>query len=87
MRGHPDQLLPRKTKVAPTQHRPGAEIASFIRDLQGKPVQSALALEFPILTGTKANDVMGARRREIDLGNKLWIVPGVGSTTFPTIHI
>jgi integrase len=77
-RGHLDQVLPRKSRVAPTKHRPAlpyAEIPEFMQKLRARDSLSARALEFLILTAARTNEVIGARWREIDVKDKLWTVP------------
>jgi integrase len=58
-----------------TKHHPAvpyAEIGTFMIALRRQECISARALEFVVLT---ACEVLGARWDEIDLANKLWIVP------------
>ncbi|QDM15420.1 tyrosine-type recombinase/integrase [Tardiphaga sp. vice304] len=38
---------------------------------------SAQALEFAILTAARTGEVIGAKWSEIDLNQRIWIVPGV----------
>ena len=77
-RGHLDQLLPRKSRLAPVKHRPAMpfkEIPSFIAELRKRDDISTRALEFLILTAARTGEVIGAERREIDIEEKLWTVP------------
>jgi integrase len=77
-RGHLDQVLPRKSRIAPTKHRPAlpyAAIPAFMQKLRARESLSARALEFLILTAARTNEVIGARWSEIDLQGKLWTVP------------
>ncbi len=76
-RGHLDHLLPAQRKIATVKHHeslPYSEIASFIVDLRKQPGTGARALEFLILTAARTSEVTGARWKEIDLANRVWIV-------------
>jgi integrase len=78
-RGHLENLLPRKSKVAPVAHfaaLPYAEIGAFMGDLRKSNGVGAHALEFAILTATRTNEVLGARWNEIDTANRVWTIPG-----------
>jgi integrase len=46
-----------------------------MKDLRGMEGTSAAALEFLILTAARTGEVIGARWSEIDLKDKVWIVP------------
>jgi integrase len=78
-RSHLDQLLARKSRVAPVKHRPALlyrDMPAFIANLHKRNGVSARALEFLILTAARTGEVIGAKRNEIDLGAKLWTAPG-----------
>ena len=77
-RGHLDNLLPARAKVARRRHQPAlpyAEIPAFMADLRKREGVSAKALEFTILAAARTNEVTQARRSEIDWNAKVWIVP------------
>jgi integrase len=77
-RSHLDQILPRKSRIAPTKHRPAlpyTNIPGFMRGLRARQGASARALEFLILTAARTGEVIGARAREIDAKNKMWVIP------------
>ena len=77
-RGHLDQALPRRHQIAPVTHLkalPYAELPGFMAELRQRESNAARALEFTILTAARSNEVLGATWSEIDLDNKLWIVP------------
>jgi len=77
-RGHLENLLPKKSKVHRVEHHaalPYTETSSFIAELRQQEGVAARALEFTILTGTRTGEVIGARWPEIDLENRLWVVP------------
>jgi integrase len=54
---------------------PYAEIPDFMAALRQQSGVGARALEFAILTAARAGEVFGARREEIDLKAKLWVIP------------
>jgi integrase len=77
--GHLDQLLPKKTQVAPVEHHealPYADVPRFMAELRQLDSTSARALEFTILTAARTGDTIGAIRSEIDRKEGLWVVPG-----------
>jgi integrase len=77
--GFLDNLLPKKSKVAPVVHHsalPYQEIAGFMADLRLRDGVAARALQFAILTAARSGEVLGARWSEINLAERLWIVPG-----------
>jgi integrase len=76
--GHLENLLPSKTKVHRVEHHPAlphGEISGFMADLRQKEGVPARALEFAILTAARTGEVIGARWDEMNLTEKLWIVP------------
>jgi integrase len=78
-RGHLENLLPKKSKVRRVEHHaalPYPEIAEFLAELRARGGIAARALEFAILTAARTGEVIGARWTEIDLGARLWTVPG-----------
>jgi len=78
-RGHLDKLLPARSKVARVKHHaalPYVEIPPFMARLRDRSDNSSRALEFAILTGSRTGEAIGARLDEIDLGARLWTIPG-----------
>jgi integrase len=78
-KGHLDTLLPHRKKVAPVVHRaalPYAEVSQFMVDLRRLTDTSARALEFQILAAARSGEVVGARWDEIDMGARVWTIPG-----------
>jgi integrase len=76
--GHFDQLLPRKSQVAPVEHHealPYADLPKFMGELRALDSISARALEFTILTCARTGDTIGAVPSEIDPKDHLWTVP------------
>jgi integrase len=79
-KGHLDKILPKPSKVSRVEHHaalPYGEIRAFIADLQKREGMAARALEVLILTACRSNEVRGATWKEIDLANKLWVIPEV----------
>jgi integrase len=77
-RGHLDKLLPARTKIAKVRHHPAlpyVELPVFMAALRSREGVSARALEFTILTAARTNETIYAKRSEIDLQWRLWIVP------------
>ena len=78
-RGHLENLLPKKSKVAKVEHHAAlayGEMAGFIAELRQHEGVAARALEFAILTAARTGEVIGARCDEFDLAERLWTVPG-----------
>ena len=77
-RGHLENLLPKKSKVRRVKHHPALpydEIAGFVAELRAQEGVAASALEFLILTAARTGEVIGARWDEVDLAEKIWVVP------------
>ena len=75
---HLDQILPARSKIAPTEHHPAipyAELPAFMAELRAKPGISARGLELAILTAARTGEVIAARWDEIDFGGRLWTIP------------
>jgi integrase len=77
-RGHLDKLLPSRSKVRKTRHHsalPYVELAALLTSLRAQEGIAARALEFTILTAGRTGEVIGARRHEFNIHEKLWTVP------------
>jgi integrase len=77
-KGHIENLLPRKSKVAPIAHHaavPWRELPALWADLAGRDDISVLALRFTLLTGVRTNEALGACWDEIDADAKVWTIP------------
>ena len=77
-KGHLENLLPKKSRVRQVEHHaalPYAEVAAFVAELRRQDGVGAQALEFAILTGARTGEVIGARWDEINLAERLWVVP------------
>jgi integrase len=78
-KGHLDTLLPHRRKVAPVVHRaalPYHEVGQFMIELRKLTDISARVLEFQVLTAARSGEVVGARWDEIDMGARVWTIPG-----------
>jgi integrase len=73
---------PREEKHFPAM--PWRELPEFMRRLRQQESPVARALEFLILTCTRSNEVLGARRDEIDLEARLWTIPAHRMKKFKT---
>ena len=77
-RGHIENLLPRPSRVQRVTHQPALpynQIGDFMAELKEQNGTAPLAMAFAILTAARTGEVIGATWREIDLENKVWIVP------------
>ena len=78
-RGHLQNVLPPRSKVAQVQHHAALrwkEMPQFVGTaLAAEGSVAALALRFTIYTAARTGEVLGATWKEIDLNGKIWIVP------------
>jgi integrase len=77
-KGHLDNSLAKPNKVAKVTHHaalPYPEMGPFMVELRKREGLGARALEFAILTAARSGEVRGATWDEIDMGNRLWIIP------------
>jgi integrase len=77
-RGHLDHLLPPRAKVRRIRHHPALpydQMPAFMAKLRSVAGLGARALEFLILTACRPGEVVNARRNQIDMQNKVWVIP------------
>lgn len=76
-KGHLELILPRRRKSAPEHLAalPFNLITNFMRELGERPATAAWALEFTILTAARSGETVGMTWREVNLDQRLWIVP------------
>jgi integrase len=77
-RGHLENLLPKPSKVQRVVHHaalPYGRVPGVIAELRHQDSVGARALEFLILTAARLGEVIGARWDEINLADRVWIVP------------
>lgn len=77
-KGNLDNVLPAPSKVSKVEHHralPMDEMFSFMKELARSEGVAAQCLAFTILTATRSSEARGATWEEIDLENKLWVIP------------
>jgi integrase len=77
-KGHLDNSLAKPNKVSKVTHHaalPYAEMGPFMVALREREGMGARALEFAILTAARSGEVRGATWNEIDMENRLWVIP------------
>lgn len=76
-KGHLELLLPaqrhERTNFAAM---PYADLPALGQQLHAEAAMWSLALEFGILTASRTGETIGARWPEIDLEERLWVIPG-----------
>jgi integrase len=77
-RGHLDQALPKRSKVAPVEHHPAlpyAQVPEFMADLRRREGTAAQALRLTVLTAARSDETISARWEEIDFDEAMWRIP------------
>lgn len=77
-KGHLSHLLAAPRKIKKVEHQPSLdykEIFEFVRELVKRNGYAARCLEFIILTAVRSGEARNATWSEIDLDNKVWIIP------------
>ena len=76
-RGHLDALLPKRGKLTRGHHKalPFDQVPRFCSGLRSMEGIAPAALEFAILTAVRSGEVMGARWEELNLTERVWIIP------------
>jgi integrase len=77
--GHLQNLLPAEGKLVTVKHMeamPYAEVPAFMSKLRQHPHMAARALEFLILTAARRSEAMKADWSELDLLDRVWVMPG-----------
>jgi len=73
-----DTILPKPSKVQKVQHHralPVEQMPEFMGKLRKREGMAARALELAALTATRSGEVRGATWDEIDLSEKVWVIP------------
>jgi integrase len=76
--GHLDQLLPKRSQVAPVENYPALpyqQMSEFMAELRRREGIAARALEWTILTAARTGETVGAVPSEIEPKENLWTVP------------
>jgi integrase len=76
-RGHLAHLLPKRGRLARGHHAAMAyrDVPTFMSRLREIDAIAARALEFAVLTAARSGEVFGATWGEIDLENRVWVIP------------
>lgn len=76
-RGHLENLLPRRTRMAEAHHAalPFAELGDFMTRLRIRGGSAARALEFQILTAVRPSEARLATWSEINFEGRIWKIP------------
>ena len=77
-KGNLEHLLPKPSKIKKKTHfkaLPWQDIGAFMVELRKRQAMTARALEWIILTACRSGEVRGATWDEIDIKNKIWIIP------------
>lgn len=77
-RGHLEHTLPKPSSVRTVQHLPALpykNLGEFMAELQLREGNGARALEFSILTAARSGEVRGATWSEINMEDRVWVVP------------
>lgn len=77
-KGNLDITLSKPGKVSPVKHHralPWKEMPSFMPQLRHREGIAARALEFLILTAARSGEIRGALWSEIDMQEKVWVIP------------
>jgi integrase len=70
--------LPARATIAKVEHHaalPFPELPSFMVELAAREGIAARALEFTILTAGRTGEIIGTKWGEIDLAQKVWVIP------------
>lgn len=70
--------LPKPQKLTQGHFKalPFSDVPTFLHNLHEQTGIAAHALAFLVLTAARSGEILGARWSEIDLENKLWVIPG-----------
>lgn len=77
-KGHLDHLLPKPSRLRKKNHHaalPYAEAPAFMQTLRQQEGAAVRALQLVILTASRTNEVIAARKSEFDLQAKIWTIP------------
>ena len=70
--------FPERAQVKKLVHHralPYSELPAFIVELRKRESIAARAVAYLILTSTRTNEVLGAQWREIDIDQRVWVIP------------
>lgn len=75
---HLQMMLPAPQAIMDEEHHPAlpfSELAQFMKRLREREGQGARCLEFLILTAARSGEARGATWQEVNLSEKVWVVP------------
>jgi integrase len=75
-----EHALPARSKIAKVEHHaalPYAEIGAFVVKLRGDSGVAAACLQFITLTAARLDEARSSTWDEIDLANRIWVVPAL----------
>jgi len=75
---HLEELLPSRREILPVAHFAALayhEVPGLMAKLRERSGITERALEFLTLTASRSGEVLGARWDEIDIANKVWVIP------------
>lgn len=78
-RGNLIHLLPKRRKKSQVKHHaamPYEDLPAFYPKLMARPAIAARAFEFTILHATRTNETLRMKWKEVDLDQRVWIIPG-----------
>jgi len=82
--GNLKNILPAPNKVAKVNHQPAVPyslVGDFMQKLRANESISAKALQFLVMTGVRSGSVRAAEWSEINLEEKLWVIPAEHTKT------
>lgn len=76
-KGHLEHLLPKRPKVEKSHHAAMdyRAVPDFMSRLRADETMAARALAFCIFTASRSGEVYGARWSEINMAEKVWVIP------------
>jgi integrase len=77
-RGHLVEVLPGRSRVQKVEHHPAphyTEVPGIVAKLREREGVAARALEFGILCAARAGEIFNAVWSEVDLAERVWVVP------------
>ncbi len=83
-RGNLDKVMAKPSRLKKVRHHralPIDELPAFVADLRQREGMAAKCLEWVVLTACRSGEARGARWQEIDLANRLWVVPAERTKT------
>ncbi len=83
-KGNLAKVFPNQSEIAAAEHHEAMdwrEVPSFLTELRRRPEVAARCLEFAVLTATRTNEVLTAEWGDLDLDQRLWVIPSAKTKT------